>query len=268
VIRLPKEIVMDAFVITFREGLEAAVAVGVIAGYLAVVGQKSLMRWVYAGVIAAVAASLAGGIALRGAADVVENPAFEGAVYLTAAVFVTSMVVWMWRTGRRAATRIRESVDSAVNVDHNGWRAFALFLVSFLLVAREGIETALFLVASSLGESSSASMLVGGVLGVVAALGIAIVIIKGSEKVDLRLFFGATSVVLVVLAVRFFAAGIAELSEAGLLPAAHSIEEALETVSHGLGNPWVMGALVLVPIATIGWALVKNRTGHTSVTTH
>lgn len=253
---------MDAFVITFREGLEAAVAVGVIAGYLVVMGQKPLMRWVYAGVVVAVVASLAGGIALRGAADVVENPAFEGVVYLTAAIFVTSMVVWMWRTGRKAATKIREQVDSAVNIEHYGWRAFGLFLISFLLVAREGIETALFLVASSLGEGSSASLIVGGLLGIAAALGIAVLIIKGSEKVDLKLFFGVTSVVLLVLAVRFFAAGIAELGEAGILPIAHSVEEGLEVVSHGLGNPWVMGLLVLVPVSAIGWALVKNRSNH------
>jgi high-affinity iron transporter len=253
---------MDAFVITFREGLEAAVAVGVIAGYLVVMGQKPLMKWVYAGVVAAVLASLAGGIALRGAADVVENPAFEGVVYLTAAVFVTSMVVWMWRTGRKAAGKIRERVDATVSIEHYGWRAFGLFLVSFLLVGREGIETALFLVASSLGEASSSSLVIGGILGIVAALGIAFLIIKGSEKVDLKLFFGATSVVLVVLAVRFFAAGIAELGEAGILPISHAVEEALEVVSHGLGNPWVMGLLVLVPVGAIGWALLKKRGDH------
>ena len=144
---------MDAFVITFREGLEAAVAIGVIAGYLAVTGGRALMKWVYAGVVAAVVASLAGGIALGGAAEVVENPLFEGVVYLTAAVFVTSMVVWMWRTGRTAAARIRDRVDTATEHEHAGWRAFGLFFVSFLLVAREGIETALFLVASSLGRA-------------------------------------------------------------------------------------------------------------------
>jgi high-affinity iron transporter len=250
---------VDAFVITFREGLEAAVAVGVIAGYLVVMGQKSLMKWVYAGVVAAVVASLAGGIALRGAADVVENAVFEGVVYLTAAVFVTSMVIWMWRTGRKAATKIRESVDSAVNIEHYGWRAFGLFLVSFLLVAREGIETALVLVASSLSETSSASLVIGGALGIVAALGIAVLIIKGSERVDLRLFFGATSVVLVVLAVRFFAAGIAELGEAGVLPISHAAEEGLEAVSQGLGNPWVMALLVLIPVGTIGWGFLKSQ---------
>lgn len=253
---------MDAFLITFREGLEAAVAVGVIAGYLITVGQKPLMRWVYAGVVAAIIASLAGGIALRGAADVVENPAFEGVVYITAAVFVTSMVVWMWRIGRQAATKIREKVDSAVGIEHYGWRAFGLFLISFLLVAREGIETALFLVASSLGEGSRASLISGGLLGIAAAFGIAVLIIKGSEKVDLKLFFSATSVVLIVLAGRFFAAGIAELGEAGILPIAHSLEEALEAVSHGLGNPLVMGLLVLVPISAIGWAMLKGRSDH------
>ena len=253
---------MDAFVITLREGLEAAIAVGVIAGYLVTMGQRPLMRWVYAGVVAAVAVSLAGGIALRGAADVVENPAFEGVVYLTAAVFVTSMVVWMWRTGRKAASKIRERVDSAANIEHYGWRALGLFLISFLLVAREGIETALFLVASSLGGEADASLVIGGILGIAAALGIAVIIIKGSRTVDLRVFFGATSIVLIILAVRFFAAGIAELGEAAVLPISHSVEEALEAVSHGLGNPWVMGLLVLVPVGAIGWAALKGRTHH------
>ena len=250
---------MDAFVITFREGLEAAIAVGVIAGYLAVMGQRSLMRWVYAGAAAAVAASLAGGIALRGATDVVESPAFEGVVYLTAALFVSSMVVWMWRTSRTAVQRIRDRVDGATAIEHPGRRSAGLFLVSFLLVAREGIETALFLVASSLGEQARVSAVAGGILGLLAALGVAVLIVRGSRKVDLKLFFGVTSVLLLLLAVRFTAAGVAELSEAGVLPLSGLVTEALEAVSHGIGNPWVMGALAMLPLLVIGRASLQSR---------
>jgi high-affinity iron transporter len=250
---------MDAFVITFREGLEAAIAVGVIAGYLAAVGQQALTRWVYGGAAVAVVASLVGGIALRGAADVVESALFEGIVYLTAAVFVSSMVVWMWRTGRTLAQKIRDRVDSATAIEHYGRRAAGLFLVSFLLVAREGIETALFLVAASLGEQVQATVVVGGILGALAALAIAVVIVKGSQKVDLKLFFGVTSALLLILAARFTAAGIAELGEAGVVPISHSLVEALEAVSHGIGSPWVMGAMALAPILAIGWATVSHR---------
>jgi high-affinity iron transporter len=256
---LQREKHMDAFVITFREGLEAAIAVGVIAGYLAVTGQRSLMRWVYAGAAAAVVVSLAGGIALREAAGIVESPAFEGAVYLTAALFVSSMVVWMWRTGRTAAQRIRERVDGATEIEHYGRRAAGLSLISFLLVTREGIETALFLVASSLGEQAQASVVVGGVLGLLAAFGVAVLIVRGSQRVDLRLFFSVTSAVLLLLAVRFTAAGIAELGEAGVLPLGHSVIEALESVSRGIGSPWVMGLMAVVPLLVIGWATWRGH---------
>ena len=64
---------------------------------------------------------------------------------------------------------------------------------------------------------------------------------------------------LLILAARFFAAGIAELGEASVFALAEPIEEGLEAISHGLGNPWVMGALVLVPVGVIGWAMLGRR---------
>lgn len=250
---------MDAFIITFREGLEAAIAVGVIAAYLASTGRLHLERWVLAGVVAAVVASAGTGILLQNATEIIESALFEGIVYLTAAVFVTSMVVWMLRAGSRASQRIRERADAASNLGHPALQAAGVFLVTFLLVAREGLETALFLVASTIENGASTGFFVGGFGGLLAALGLGILVFSGGKRLNLKAFFGLTSVVLLALAVRFAASGVAELGEAGLFALAHSVEEALEAVSGGLGHPVALAAMALVPVAALGWSALRER---------
>ncbi len=251
---------MDAFIITFREGLEAAIAVGVIAAYLAASGRLHLERWVGGGVLAAVAASASVGILLQSATEIIEGALFEGIVYLTAAVFMISMVIWMLRTGSRASAAIKDRADAVSSWGHPALQAAGVFLVTFLLVAREGIETALFLVAAGL-EGGTTPLFWGGASGgLIAALGVGAIVFVGGKRLDLKVFFATTSVVLIALAVRFTASGIEELAEASVFAISHSFEEGLELVAGTLGHPVTLALMALVPVAGLVWSAI-NRPG-------
>ena len=103
---------VEALIITFREGVDAALLVGIIVAFLRKEGRARSLRWVWAGLVAAVAASIAGAFFLRRWA--IEEALFEGIVFLVSAVVVTSMLVWMWRHGRRVSGEIRGSLAKIV----------------------------------------------------------------------------------------------------------------------------------------------------------
>lgn len=250
---------MDAFIITFREGLEAAIAVGVIAAYLAATGRLHLEKWVAGGVIGGVVVSAGVGIFLQSATEVIEGALFEGIVYLVAAVFVTTMVVWMIRTGSRASAAIKERAEAVSGLGHPALQAAGVAIVTFLLVAREGVETALFLVASALDGGTTLAFWTGATAGLLAALGLGSLVFIGGKRLDLRLFFATTSVVLLALAARFTAKGIAEFSEAGVLAIPHALEEFLEAVGGVLGHPAALAAMALVPVMGLVWSALRQH---------
>ena len=147
--------------------------------------------------------------------EVVED-AYEGWLMLIGAVFVASMVYWMWRTGKRLKGEI-ESRLSELSQSPGRRAAFGLFLFVFLMVFREGIETVLFLAAISLRTSELLNFM-GGILGLLLAIALGVAFFKGSLKVDLRKFFAVTTLVLFVVAAQLFVSGVHELSEAQVLP--------------------------------------------------
>jgi FTR1 family protein len=205
---------VQSLVITLREGVEAALIVGIVLGYLSKTGRLSWSRYAWWGLVAAVAASL-GAAYLVYRFEVLED-AYEGWLMLIGAVFVASLVYWMWRTGKGLKRRI-ESRLSALSSSPGRGAALGLFLFVFLMVVREGIETALFLAAVSLRTSELLNFM-GGVLGLLLAIALGVAFFKGSLKVDLRRFFTVTTVVLFVVAAQLLVSGVHELSEAQVLP--------------------------------------------------
>jgi FTR1 family protein len=204
----------QSLVITLREGVEAALIVGIVLGYLNKTGRRAWSRYVWWGLAAAVAASL-GAAYLLHRFEVVED-AYEGWLMLAGAVFVASMVYWMWRTGKRLKHEI-ESKLSELSASPSRSAAAGLFLFVFLMVFREGAETVLFLAAVSLRTSELLNFM-GGILGLALAVGLGVAFFKGSVKVDLRKFFTVTTMVLFVVAAQLFVSGVHELSEAQVLP--------------------------------------------------
>jgi len=204
----------QSLVVALREGVEAALIVGIVLGYLRKTGRESAGRFVYWGVLVAVVASLAAAYFVH-RLNVVED-VYEGWLMLIGSLIVSSMVIWMWRTGGRMKQNIEDRLSTLSGTPTPG-AASGLFLFVFLMVFREGIETVLFLAAVSLRTTELASFL-GGLAGLVLAIALGVAFFKGSVKVNLRKFFSVTTVVLLVVALQLFVAGVHELSESRVLP--------------------------------------------------
>jgi FTR1 family protein len=204
----------QSLVITLREGVEAALILGIVLGYLKKTGRQAWSRYVWWGLVAAIAASLAAAYVVH-RFEVVED-AYEGWLMLVGAAFVATMVYWMWRTGTRLKHQI-ESRLSELSAAPSHSAAAGLFLFVFLMVFREGAETVLFLAAVSLRTTELLNF-IGGVLGLGLAAALGVAFFKGSVKVDLRKFFAVTTMVLFVVAAQLLVSGVHELSEAQVLP--------------------------------------------------
>jgi high-affinity iron transporter len=204
----------QSLVITLREGIEAALIIGIVLGYLKKTGRQAWSPYVWWGLVTAIAASLVAGY-LISRLGVVED-AYEGWLMLVGAVFVASMVCWMWRTGKHLQHEI-ESKLSEISTSPSRSAAWGLFLFVFLMVFREGAETVIFLAAVSLRTSELLNFM-GGVLGLALAVALGVAFFKGSVKVDLRKFFTVTTMVLLVVAAQLLVSGVHELSEARVLP--------------------------------------------------
>jgi len=204
----------DSLVITLREGVEAALIVGIVLGYLKKAGREELSRYVWWGVGTAVAFSIAAAYFLQRWA--ISEDAYEGWMMLLGALFVASVVVWMMRASKGLKKEIESRVSdlSIKSSRSGGWGIFAFVL---LMVAREGAETAIFLGAVSL-RTTELMNLMGAVLGLALAIGLGVAFFKGSIKVNLRRFFSVTSLVLLVVAVQLLISGYHELAEAQILP--------------------------------------------------
>ncbi len=204
----------QSLVITLREGVEAALILGIVLGYLKKTGRQAWSRYVWWGLGAAIAASLAAAYVVH-RFEIIED-AYEGWLMLVGAVFVATMVFWMWRTGKHLKKEI-ETKLSELSATPSRKAATGLFLFVFLMVFREGAETVLFLAAVSLRTTELLNF-IGGVLGLGLAVALGVAFFKGSIKVDLRKFFTVTTMVLFVVAAQLLVSGVHELSEAQVLP--------------------------------------------------
>ena len=202
----------SALVVTLREGVEAALIVGITLVYLAKIGRPDLRRTVYYALGAALVGSVAGAIALSYAP--INQDKVEGWVMLVAAVFVVSMVIFMMRTARKLKGEIESKVGSLATDGGSKWGLFAFV---FLMVFREGIETVAILAGVSLNSTELMSFL-GTLLGVALAVVFGVMFVKGSVRIDLRKFFKVTTVILFFVAAQLTISGLHELSESGVLP--------------------------------------------------
>ena len=202
---------LEALIITLREGVEAALIVGITLAYINKIGRPDLRKSVYAALAAAAAGSI--GVAVILSRLKFNQDVFEGWVMLVAAVFVVTMIIFMMRTGRKLKGEIEGKVGSlAANSSRLG-----LFLFVFLMVLREGVETVLILSAVSLNSTELMSFL-GTIIGVTLAVLFGVTFVKGSVRVNLQKFFKVTTVILFFVAFQLLISGLHELSENGVLP--------------------------------------------------
>jgi high-affinity iron transporter len=206
--------VLSAFLIALREGVEAALVVGIILVYLSRTGRAHLARFVWYGV--AVAAALSLGVAVALERWRISQDGFEGLMLLVASVFVVTMIVWMNRVARHLKKQIEQKVEAYAERAGSaaGW---GIFLFVFLMVVREGVELALILRAVEL-SSEGLQTWIGTIVGIVAAVAVGLFFFKGTLRVPLHRFFAVTSVILMLVAFQLALTGLHELSEARWLP--------------------------------------------------
>ncbi|HYM15791.1 MAG TPA: FTR1 family protein [Dehalococcoidia bacterium] len=205
-----------SLLVTLREGLEIALVVTILLGYLRNVDQKRHFREIWLGTAAAAALSLGIGGALEVTSRELSGRvlgAFEGFTMLFAVAILTWMVFWMKRQSAGISRELRHRVDSALS----GGSVIALALLAFSSVAREGIETALFLFAGSTSSGSGVQFALGGVAGFAIAAAAGIVLYYGAARLPLKQFFFVTGIAVVVLAAGMLANSFAALHEAALL---------------------------------------------------
>jgi high-affinity iron transporter len=207
---------LTGLLITFREGLEAFLIVGILLGYVTKINQPRLKAHVWVGAGAAILSSALLAIAFHVLAIQFEGAAeeiFEAAVALLAVGVLTWMVLWMQRQGRGIKGDLEQKVDVALSQG----QAFSLAGLAFVTVLREGLETALFLSAVFVSVRGD-NPLPGALLGLVIAAGITYLIFRSSIRLNLRNFFIVTGGLLIVIAAGLVGHSIMALQEIGWLP--------------------------------------------------
>ncbi|MFQ6050693.1 MAG: FTR1 family protein [Candidatus Hydrothermarchaeota archaeon] len=204
-----------SFIITLREGMEAALIIGIIAAYLAKIGRRDLNKFLYIGTASALIASIVVAFIFKGLYGGFEGKAeklFEGVVMLFAATVLTYMIFWMSRQAYLIKGELQEKIDFAISSRH----LFGIASIAFLSVFREGVETVLFL--GTLAMISPADTLIGFFGGLVSVIVLGVLLLKGTYRLDYRKFFIYTSTILIFFASGLTAQGVHELQEANVLP--------------------------------------------------
>src|SRR5580704_13050172 len=205
---------LSALLVALREGVEAALVVGIVLVYLNRTGRRALKVYAWAGVVLACAASVVAAVLLQRWA--INEDGFEGLLLLVAAVLVVTMIVWMNSVARSLRKNIEQRVEAYAqrSTAAAGWGVGAFV---FFMVVREGAELVLILRAVEL-SSAGVQVWIGTALGIAIAVAVGFFFFEGTLRVPLHRFFAATSVILMVVAFQLALTGAHELSEAMWIP--------------------------------------------------
>ncbi len=267
---------LNSFIIVFREGFESFLLVAVILSYLRKSGQKWLTPAVYIAIAFALSASAALGYLLRKGVDELQLESLfgasvggylssflgneslrEGILGVVAMVMVGSLVIYMWRTGPKVQERMRARLGAVSSRSSRIAAVAGVFLFTFLMITREGMETALMLL-----QVRGSEMLSGALLGLFAAGGFAWGWAKFGHLINVKRFFQVTGIFLLLFMVQVGIYSFHEFSEAGLLPNSEVLHAATEKFSpDGLYGKWF--SVVMISVCALwlfaGWAIDRLR---------
>ena len=241
---------LQALVITLREGLEAFLIVAISLAYLRKSGRGELTRAVHWGIVVAVAVSGIGGYLLFNAAN---QEWLEGPLALVAAVSVLTLTVHMWRAGRQIKGEIEGHLQTSTRRAGAG-ALTGVFLFTLLMIGREGVETALLLMQLH----ATPNLATGAAIGVLAAASVAWAWSRFGHRLNLGLFFQTTAIFLFVFVVQLLIQGVHETSEQGYLPFSAAIHDATEAWGPDSGFGHLLTYLLV--ILPLGWLLFKGLT--------
>jgi len=242
---------IQAFVITLREGLEAFLIVAISLAYLKKTGRAELTRAVHLGIVTSVLISVAGGVLLQRAAN---QSLYEGLLAMVAAVLVATLTVHMWRAARRIKRDIEGHLEPSTR--KAGLAAFVgVFGFTLLMITREGMETAL-LMNALLFQVRSMSILTGAVGGILLAVFVAWLWSRYGHRINLSRFFQVTAVFLFVFVFQLLIYGFHELTEARIFPYSEPLHWATEPYGpDGIYGRYLSYMLVILPM---GWLAVSS----------
>lgn len=235
----------QSFVIVLREGFEAFLVVAIILAYLLKIGHRRLVAAVYWGIGASVLASTGLGYLILKTAN---EPLWEGIFGVVGALLVATLVIHMWRTAAHMKRDVENRLERATTGRPTPWAFLGVFLFTVLMVSREGMETAFLLM-----QVRDPQMIAGIFLGILGALGMALLWARFGYLIRLKVFFQVTSVFLLIFVFQVLIYSFHEFTEAGVLPASEFLHEATEAVSpNSIFGRW----LSLLAIAGCGLWLV------------
>ncbi|MFS0893467.1 iron uptake transporter permease EfeU [Microbacterium sp. 179-I 3D3 NHS] len=224
---------LATFLIGLREGLEAALVVGILVAYLRRLGRADALPRLWGGVALAIALALGIGAVLTFGAYELTFTAQEligGGLSLLAVAMVTGMIFWMQRAGRTMKAELEGGIDRALTTGG----LWGLVAIGFVSVSREGIETTLLLWSMTQSFPDAPTALIGALLGLGAAVVVGWLLSRGAVKLDLRRFFAWTGGFLVVVAGGVLAYALMDLQEAGALPGPFTAAAPMDPISGGV----------------------------------
>ena len=205
---------IESFIITFRETLEVSLIVGIILGYLVKTKQIKYNKIIYLGVASGIVASIIGALLfnyLAGGFTGRTEEIFEGITMLVGALLLTTMILWMMKQ-----KHIAKELEHKISLKIAETYKLGLFLLVFVAVLREGIETVIFLGAASFVSTNNSVF--GALAGIISAIFLGYAIFIGSMKINIKMFFNITSILLILFAAGLVAHGVHEFQEAGAIP--------------------------------------------------
>jgi len=244
---------VTALVITLREGIEAALIVGIVLAYLTKVGRRDLKRIAYMGLAAAVGGSVALAIVLRIVGVDAENPYLEGVILAVAGLFVVTMVIWMRRAARGLKSSMEDRLGTITSAERGKAIGWGLFGFTFFMVLREGVEMVLFLKAAAVGSEASPAAFAGAFIGLALAVTFAVLFVRGSVYVNLPRFFRYTSLALLILGVKLLLGSAHEFAELGLFPVGNELIEEVGGVTTGTPGTIITSVVMAVPVLLLLW---------------
>jgi len=246
---------IQAFVITLREGLEAFLIIAISLAYLKKTGRQALLPAVHWGIVVSILLSIGAGLLLAQANN---QALWEGVLALVAALLVASLTMHMWRAGKRMKKEIEGRLEASSQ--KVGRAAFlGVFGFTLLMITREGMETAL-LMTQLIFTVQSAQIVAGAAAGTLCAASVAWLWSRYGYRVNLTRFFQVTAVFLLVFVVQLLIYGFHELTEANIFPNSQPLHEATEAYGpDGVYGQYLTYLLIVLPIGWLAVSSLLNR---------